>query len=194
MTQRTSSSLEQQSTTLMSKALKGDQQAYADLLHLLAPFLRHVIAGKINIQTDVEDIVQEILISLHKARGTYNSSRPFIPWLMAIAHYRLMDYFRKSYRDTEHNASISYDDIAQQWSEEHAYHTVTDNDIRIEYIEEAIDSLPEKHQQILLLLHKEGYTSKEVAKKLNMTLSAVKVTAHRLYKRIRQDIETKQET
>lgn len=187
--QQDKTSFEQDCAAFMQAGQKGDQQAYRSLLQALTPFLRRVIAGRISANGDVEDIVQEILLSLHKARATYHSDRPFLPWLMAIMHYRLMDYFRKSYRGAEQRSSLSYDEVAQKFSETAGADSVTDNDIRLEYIENAMTTLPDKQQKILTLLHIEGFTSKEAAEKLGMTTSAVKVSAHRAYKRIRATVE-----
>ena len=44
---------------------------------------------------DLEDLLQDILLSLHSVRATYNPALPFIPWLMAIARNRLVDSARK---------------------------------------------------------------------------------------------------
>ena len=42
----------------------------------------------------VEDVVQEALITVHKARHTYDPARPFGPWFYAIVHSRLIDVLR----------------------------------------------------------------------------------------------------
>jgi RNA polymerase sigma-70 factor (ECF subfamily) len=46
----------------------------------------------------VEDVVQETLISVHKARHTYDPARPFAPWFYAIASHRVVDVFRRDRR------------------------------------------------------------------------------------------------
>ena len=56
-------------------------------------------------------------------------------------------------------------------------------------IEEAMSSLPEKQRVIVELMKIEGYTAKEVAKKLDMSESAVKVSAHRTYKLLKEKLQ-----
>jgi RNA polymerase sigma-70 factor, ECF subfamily len=47
----------------------------------------------------VDDLLQEILLSIHKSRHTYNNDRPFRPWVFTIAKFRLLDHLRKHYAD-----------------------------------------------------------------------------------------------
>lgn len=184
--------LESHLHSLITKALQGDKRAYAKFLKDICPLLRKIIAPRVNIATDIEDIVQEILLSIHKALPTYDPKRAVIPWLTAIVKFRLTDYLRKLYRRSEHQADISYEEIEQTYSNKEDK-PVTASDKRSEYIEEGLKALPEKQQEIMKLIHIEGYTSKEVAATLNMTTSAVKVTAHRIYKRLRTEIEQKEQ-
>jgi len=50
----------------------------------------------------LDDLVQETLIALHTKRASWDSSRPFLPWLAAIARYRWVDHLRRLYRASEH--------------------------------------------------------------------------------------------
>jgi RNA polymerase sigma-70 factor (ECF subfamily) len=69
------------------------------------------------------------------------------------------------------------------------HENVTETDISYEYISREVEKLPEKQAMILRLMHQEGYTAKEVAEKIGMNESAVKVAAHRAYKVLRQKLE-----
>ena len=44
---------------------------------------------------EVEDLVQDVLLSVHAVRATYDPSRPFGPWLLAIVRNRLVDGARR---------------------------------------------------------------------------------------------------
>jgi len=72
---------------LMERAQEGDSAAYSELLTELVPLLRRQIRHRRRTlqPQDIEDLVQEVLLSLHAVRATYDPSRPFVPWLMAIA-------------------------------------------------------------------------------------------------------------
>jgi DNA-directed RNA polymerase specialized sigma24 family protein len=55
---------------------------------------------------DIEDFVQYTLLSLHAVRATYDSQRPFTPWLMAITRNRLADGARRYARGAAHEVEV----------------------------------------------------------------------------------------
>ena len=168
---------------LMQQALAGDQVAYAKVLHTTAQLLRPFLSKRLLFANDVDDVLQEILVSIHKARHTYDGQRPYTPWVYAIAKFRLQDYLRSHYADhIKHALDIA--DLENELTQD-----VTETAISYESISGEIAKLPEKQAAILQLLHQEGYTAKEVAAKLGMNESAVKVAAHRAYKVLRKRLE-----
>lgn len=167
----------------MRKALEGDRAAYAALLRETGRLLRPFLARRLSLESEADDVLQEILISIHKARHTYDGKRPYRPWMYAIAKFRLQDYLRVHYADQLRHA----EDISDL--EDILGADVTEPAISYESISGEVLKLPEKQATILRLIHQEGYTSKEVATALGMTESAVKVAAHRAYKVLRQKLE-----
>lgn len=166
---------------LLRKANGGDSASYARFMNDLTPLLRRQIGGKIP-SADVEDVVQEVLISVHKARHTYDGQRPIMPWLSSITHFRVTDYLRKHYASMRHQTT----DIAEM---EEFLADVTQNNHSAESIEELLKDVPEKQRRILTLMHVEGFTARQVGEKLKMNESAVKVAAHRAMKKIREEKE-----
>lgn len=82
---------------LMRRSQAGDKQAYAVLLEQTDSWLARFFSRKIAADA-VDDLVQDTLISLHRKRASYDPSRPFLPWLAAIARYRWVDRLRQTYR------------------------------------------------------------------------------------------------
>ena len=81
----------------MQAAQDGDRVAYGSLLRELVPLLQRVVRRRLGFlqPSDREDLVQDVLLSLHTARATYDPRRPFTPWLMSIAHHRMVDRARQ---------------------------------------------------------------------------------------------------
>jgi RNA polymerase sigma-70 factor (ECF subfamily) len=168
---------------LMRKSLDGDKHAYAEILQETSRFLRPFLAKRLSFTNEVDDLLQEILLSIHKARHTYDGKRPYKPWVYAIARFRLQDYLRAHYSDHLHHA----DDLSEL--ENYLHENVTESAFTYESISGEVEKLPQKQAAILQLMHQEGYTAKEVAKKLGMNESAVKVAAHRAYRVLREKLE-----
>lgn len=168
--------------TLMQAALGGDQRAYAAVLEATTRLLRPYLSKRLSQPSEVEDVLQEILLSIHKARHTYDGQRPYKPWAYAIARFRLNDFLRAHYSDQlRHAADL---DAAENISAQN----VTESEFTYESIKAEIDRLPGKQPAILQSLHQDGNTAKEVAAKMGMSESAVKVAAHRAYKILREKL------
>jgi RNA polymerase sigma-70 factor (ECF subfamily) len=170
-------------TMLMRHSLNGDARAYATLLQETARLLRPFLSRRLKSGAEVDDVLQEILLSIHKARHTHDGERPYKPWVFAIAKFRLLDHLRAHYADHLHDAA----DLSEL--EEVLPDDVTENGFSYESISGEVEKLPEKQATILRLMHQDGYTAKEVAEKIGMNESAVKVAAHRAYKILREQLE-----
>lgn len=166
---------------LMAAAQEGDGAAYGRLLAEITPMLRRAIRRRWG-DTDCEDIVQEVLISLHRVRHTYDPNRPFIPWLMAIAQFRVADAARKSARRTVHERP--------EWSFEFGLPDVAAEELQEsqgdpQLLRRAIADLPEGQRRAVELLKLEERSLKEAAAETGMTVGALKVAVHRGLKALR---------
>src|SRR5260221_8315955 len=95
---------------LMQAAQGGDTQAYVLLLKEITPRLRQIVRAQrrfLKIE-DVEDLVQDILLSLHAVRATYDPGRPFLPWLQAIARNRMADGARRYVRRSANEVAVEH--------------------------------------------------------------------------------------
>jgi RNA polymerase sigma-70 factor (ECF subfamily) len=168
---------------LMRLSQAGDKRAYAELLRETARLLRPFLARRLNRDSEVDDLLQDVLISIHKARHTYDGLRPYTPWMYAIATFRLRDHLRAHYADPLRHA-VAISDVENDLRDD-----VTESALSYESIKGEIDKLPETQATILRMMHQEGYTAREVAQRIGMSESAVKVAAHRAYKVLRKKVE-----
>lgn len=170
----------EQWSRLAAQAQDGDRRAFDALLRDLVPFIRSVLAGTLSDRDAIEDIVQDVLISVHKSLGTYSSDRPFKPWLKAIIGFRRTDCLRRYYKDRK-NMQTSLDE------HEFLAADVTDAPVtgELKDIESALSGVPEKQRKIFTMLKIEGYSANEVADEMGMSISAVKVSAHRTMNRLK---------
>ena len=83
---------------LMTCAQDGDRDAYRILLTEIEPFIRSIAIGYLSRSADMEDAIQDVLMTVHSIRQTYDPKRPFGPWLVAIAHRRIIDRLRRTMR------------------------------------------------------------------------------------------------
>ncbi len=171
---------EARATGLMKLGQAGDQAAYASLLVLLTEVTRRFTRSRVGEALWVDDVVQETLLAVHGARQTYDASRPFAPWFYAIASNRLIDVLRREKRVATREVSGDVlPEVAQAGR-------AGDERIDIDAIHAAVASLPARQRAVIEQLKFEDRSVRDVAGRMKMTESAVKVTAHRGYRVLRR--------
>lgn len=169
---------EDELANLMRGAQNGDARAYNQLLAAITPRLRNFVRSQRRFlrPEDIEDLVQDILLSLHAVRATYDPGRPFIPWVMAIARNRLVDAARRYGRQAAHEvkvdlSSVTFPDDATNNSSE----VYSDPDA----LKEAIRSLPPGQRDAVEMLKLREMSLKEASAATGMSVGALKVSVHR---------------
>ncbi len=165
---------------LMAAAQKGDAVAYDRLLREILPGLRAFVGSRINSGANAEDVVQNVLLSIHRARHTYQPSRPFGPWLRTIARNAAADSLRV--RVTRNRREVPLDEVESlpDTCEPSPLLRPLSQDLS-----QALESLPDTQRQAVELIHLRELSVLEAAEKLGITPGALKVRAHRGYKALR---------
>ncbi|QJB70791.1 sigma-70 family RNA polymerase sigma factor [Parasphingorhabdus halotolerans] len=163
---------------LMIKAQGGDKQCYSSLLVECEKWLRRYYARKIN-PAAIDDLVQETLISLHRKRSSYDSTKAFLPWLAAIGRYRWIDSLRKIYR---HDHDELYEEMVADPQDEDVTAKVS--------LERLLGMIPDKQAEVINLVKIEGLSIHEAASMTGQTESLVKVNIHRGLKKMSALIES----
>ncbi|MDG4885422.1 sigma-70 family RNA polymerase sigma factor [Mesorhizobium sp. WSM4884] len=166
---------------LMARAQDGDANAYRRLLESIAPYLRAHAARCHRNPSDVEDAVQDILLTLHAVRATYDPARPFGPWLTAIAGRRLIDRLRRQGRRRAFETEFepAHETFAGQ-------PTNLEDMTKFHEIAAALDRLPPGQREAVLLTKIEGLSLKEASAASGMSVAALKVATHRAVQRLRR--------
>lgn len=157
----------------------GDEAAFRELFHRHAALVARIIRRGIARQDVASELVQETFLQLHRGRADFDPSRPLRPWLATIAMNVRRDYLRRIQRRPEgrlENTST----MAIQTTAADPFSAAEAAQVR-----ELVARLPD-NQRIVIELHWfEGFSFSEVAAVLGANPSAVKVRAHRGYKRLR---------
>jgi RNA polymerase sigma factor (sigma-70 family) len=164
---------------LLALAQQGDRQAYEKFLLEASAVLRRFLVRRMRPLELVEDVLQETLLTIHRARHSYLPGRPVAPWLYAICEHRMTDLHRRRRRiervevpGAEAPTAIADEPPAQPRH----------------FVLEALGRLPGKQRRVIELLKLHDLSVQEVAARIGMSESAVKVTAFRGYEAIRRMI------
>jgi RNA polymerase sigma-70 factor (ECF subfamily) len=163
---------------LMRAAQTGDTVAYVGLLQNITPRLRRLVRRhrKFLAAEDIEDLVQDILLSLHAVRATYDPDRPFMPWLFAIARNRLADGARRYARRAAHEVTV--ESLAVTFSQRSSNISLEGYG-DLETLKRAIEALPRGQRHAIELVKLGEMSLKEAAAASGTSVGALKVAVHR---------------
>lgn len=169
----------------MARAQQGDREAYRRLLEEIAPYLRSLAARRMQNRNDVEDAVQDALLSVHAVRHTYDPARPFGPWLTAIANRRIVDWLRRRGRAESREMPLDADHETFAVPETNYHEAASEG----RALREAVESLPAGQREAITLLKLKELSLKEAAAASGMSVGSLKVATHRALKRLRKLLE-----
>lgn len=167
---------------MMAAAQGGDRLAYERLLRACTPLVRRVVRHQ-GVQPDrVDDAVQEVLMTVHRARQTYDPTRSFSGWICAIARRRAIDALRRRGRQDRREvfAPLDYDAHPDPGTE--AGSTPGMDRARIE---DAVSQLPEGQREAIETLALQQLSLEEASRLTGRTKGALKVNMHRALKALR---------
>jgi len=160
----------------MAEAQDGDAGAYRALLDDVAPDVVRFLRAHVPAWEDVEDVYQETLLALHRARHTYEPERPLEPWLFAIAGHVAARHMQ---RRRARMARETLVDVPPEQSIDHG------GDARLDWTE-ALRRLSPAHREALELVKLQGFSTERAAARVGTSPGAFRVRAHRAYKALRQ--------
>ncbi|HEX4440529.1 MAG TPA: RNA polymerase sigma factor [Thermoanaerobaculia bacterium] len=161
---------------LVARALKGDQEAIEGLVRAAAPA---ALAAARRVTGDAalaEDACQEAFLRAFRALGRFRPEASFRAWLRTIAVRCAIDVMRRRRPD----APLPPDPAGPPEDTRHE-----DTDL----LRAALAALSPLEREILLARELEGVDDKEIARRLDMTVTAVRVRIHRARRRVRQRFE-----
>ncbi len=173
---------EERLKSLMLLALDGNEAAYRALLGELSRLLTSYFQRRLFGSTaEAEDLMQETLLAIHTRRITYDRNMPFMPWVSAIARYKLFDHLRRQGRrpTTALDEDVPFSDEADA------------TDARMD-VDKMLSDIPERTAGLIRRVKIEGQSIDDAARTSGMSQSAVKVAIHRGLVALAQKFGSKQ--
>ena len=168
----------------MERYAGGDDSAFGPLFDALAPRLYGYFLRQTR-DTDVaDDLTQQTMLKIHRARGQFILGAAVTPWAFAIGRRLLIDHLRYRRRDL-----LSPDDdetVDRASSDAPTADELVAAQETARRIQQALLRLPASQREACELVKQEGLTFVEAAETLGTTVAAVKLRAHRAYESLRK--------
>jgi RNA polymerase sigma-70 factor (ECF subfamily) len=167
--------MEADDLSLVSKAKTGDSDAFRTLV---VRYQRKVYALALGIVKDADlawDVAQEAFVRVHKHLAEFEAKSSFSTWLYRISTHLAIDAVRRERRSQKDEVDEVNEALLAD-AGEGILATALGNDPRESVlrrelagkIQEALQTLPEKHRTILVLREVEGLSYEELAERLGI--------------------------
>lgn len=127
---------------------------------------------------DAEDVLGQVAETVVTKAGEYDTRRPFLPWAMGIARYRILQYFERRRADRH----VEFDDETLELLAQAHVEVADEAPVRLAALRQCLDQLQGKSRRVLELRYLHDHRADWIAQKLGMTTSAVWTMLHRVRK------------
>lgn len=167
---------------VVKRFTKGDTKAFDLLYHTFCKRLQNFVFSLTKIEVETEGIVQEVFIKVWESRSQLKKYASFESFLFTVAYNSTMSFLRKKATDKKY---IDYIKSIQVESEQPGIDEKLDLEKFNKTINDVIDKLPTRQQEVFKLKHFEDYSYKQIAEKLQISINTVEnhmVKSHRFLK------------
>jgi RNA polymerase sigma-70 factor (ECF subfamily) len=162
---------------LMALYVDGDARAFEELFRRYEQRAFAFFVRRTGCADRAQDLYQDLFLRVHRARGSYDASRPFSPWFFQVARRLLLDDRRRAFRGRE-VALGEHQPLATEPDAERST-------LGMERAARALEQLSSEERRVLLAAKVEGVGYSELARALGKSVAAVKKLASRAMQRLR---------
>ena len=167
------------STMLSDQALvemyqQGNREAVSQLLERHTRRVRDYIRMLVKDSDVADDLTQEVLIKVVKVldEGRYTDKGRFQPWLLRIAHNRVLDYFRAQKQvKTVSESSAGFDILGSKNFAEPSIEDRLVSEQQAEEVRQLIELLPAEQREVVKMRYYEGLSFKEIAEHTGVSIN-----------------------
>lgn len=166
---------------LLAAAQRGDADTYRRFLNAILPFVRAIARRRCWSEDMIEDVVQDVLLTVHRVRHTYQPGRPVEPWLAAIVVRRSIDANRKRGRIGRQEV---FNELAYETFADPAANEPLDADAP-RVLARMTEGLPHGQKEAIVLVKIKEMTLAEASVASGQSIASLKVNVHRAMKKLR---------
>lgn len=169
---------------LLKSLQQKDEAAFRELVTTYREMIVSTCFGFLRNQQEAEDVAQEVFIQVFRNISTFRGESKLTTWMYRIAVNRSLNRLRS----TKSQLLMSIDEVFES-----SGHTDTrspldslENKERAEFLQQAINKLPENQRTAFVLSKYEGLANKNIAEVMEMSLSAIEALLNRAKKNLQK--------
>lgn len=172
---------------LIRRVLKGDPQAFRELVKAHERLVYHMVSRLIDREEEREDLCQEIFLKVYRNLSRFKHESQLSTWIGSIAYKTTINHLRKhkKYQET------GLETVSAQWeSLEISAEQFVDRNYVHKYVHQLIEQLPQQYKVVLTLYHLQEMSYTEIGEISGMPEGTVKNYLFRARKFLKEKLET----
>ena len=160
--------------TLLEMYQQGNREAVSQLLERHTRRVRDYVRMMVKDNDVADDLTQEVLIKVVKVldEGRYTDKGRFLPWVLRIAHNRVLDYFRAQKQNkTVSESSAGFDILGSKNFAEPSIEESIILDQRAEEVRALVEELPDEQREVVKMRYYDGLSFKEIAEQTGVSIN-----------------------
>lgn len=174
---------------LILKIINGEQEYYALLVNKYKNAIFNLAYKFTYDYPRAQDLSQEIFIHCYLQLENFNNRCKFSTWLYRLAVHKCIDWQRKNKREPQ----LVELDVLQTDSRELSPEEIYLKKERVVWLQNALNNLPEKYREVLLLYQNQGLSYKDIGEILNLPIKTVETRVYRGKKILKEQLSSEQE-
>ncbi|WP_430809377.1 MULTISPECIES: RNA polymerase sigma factor [unclassified Carboxylicivirga] len=175
---------------LTHKAIEGDRDAFRQIVELHHRMVIHIILSYVNNSHDAEDIAQEVFIEMYRSLKKFRGEASLSTWLYRLAVNKALDFIRQRNRQKRGSGLVSALEKSEMEALKISHHQQSDDAIeeteRRNLLYAAIEQLPERQKNALVLSQIKELKQQEVADIMKTSVSSVESLLVRAKRKLKE--------
>ena len=173
---------------IISRVLKGEQNAYAELVNRYQAYVFTLTLRMIKSREDAEEVAQDVFVKAYRSLADFRGESKFSTWLYTIANTTSITFLRKKKLEVHSLDNEKVFEVAD--SKDSGFRAnLVEQKSRVNMVNEAIAMLSPDDAEIITLFYKAEQNLEEISRILRLETNTVKVRLHRARTRLKEKME-----
>jgi len=179
---------------VIKNILQGDKDKFRQLIEQYEQMVFRTVIGFVHNKDDADDLTQDVFIQAYQSLPHFKGDSAFSTWLYRIAVNASLNKIRKSpgklllQRFENISGNKSDKDVNSLFRDEDDPENILIRQEHIEFVQRALDTLPENQRTAIVLSKYDDLSQKEIAQIMNTTEGAVEALLQRAKKNLRKKL------
>jgi RNA polymerase sigma-70 factor, ECF subfamily len=176
---------------LVHRLVQRHTDAMDDLIDRHATRLRQTIGRLLAWSSDVDDVLQEVLVLAWRRIDTFRGTGSLEDWLVSMAFHRCRDHQRSLRRRWAHWLHYADRSSAPSNPSPSTHHLNLPTETAAwQQLQHAMQQLSASDRELLVMLYLEAWSHQQLADHLGISIATLQVRLHRARSRLKHHIES----